>query len=650
MKKVLSILLSLLIILSAYNVLTFSVFATELTKEPIAADISLSDKEVKASPITEETKTISPAEESDNLTTIDVPKIAALNPNKINSETIGENTRFVHYAKNWKYIYEKNDADKTATIVDVEINLPAELDDLLEGSNSSIIPIDAEPLRDLLTFPSVIEGYTVTKITGASSAKEFVNAVIIPGTVKTIGISAFSHFEYIHTVELSAGVTTIEGSAFDACTSLKNINLPEGLVSIGNTAFRDCKSLEELTLPESLTSLGYYSVFIGCSSLKTLNYNSVRLLTNSDEKWNSHPFMNCGSLEKIVVGEHVEMLDKYIFAECTGLKYINIPDSVTSIGKAAFLNTKCLISITIPSSVKSIESDSFTGSGLETLNLNSSLETRGDSAFHGLENLKTVVVGNGVTRVRAGAFHGCTALTDVTLSDTVTTIGGSAFDACTSLKNINLPEGLISIGNTAFRDCKSLEELTLPESLTSLGYYSVFIGCSSLKTLNYNSVRLLTNSDEKWNSHPFMNCGSLEKIVVGEHVEMLDKYIFAECTGLKEIIIPKSVTSFGNYVFLNDDDLTVYGYTDSAAQSYCKSNSIRFVPLDSLKSGDTNGDNVVDILDATVIQKFTVDKASLTDEQKAAADVNGDGVVDILDATDIQKFAVEKITEFNKKA
>ena len=72
-------------------------------------------------------------------------------------------------------------------------------------------------------------------------------------------------------------------------------------------------------------------------------------------------------------------------------------------------------------------------------------------------------------------------------------------------------------------------------------------------------------------------------------------------------------------------------------------------PVDDRIIGDANGDGIVDILDATLIQKYTVDKASLTDEQKYVADVNDDGVVDILDATDIQKYSVDKLTEFKKK-
>lgn len=56
--------------------------------------------------------------------------------------------------------------------------------------------------------------------------------------------------------------------------------------------------------------------------------------------------------------------------------------------------------------------------------------------------------------------------------------------------------------------------------------------------------------------------------------------------------------------------------------------------------GDVNGDGVVDILDAVMIQKFAVEKVVFTDRQRLTADFNGDGVCDVLDATAIQKSLV----------
>ena len=66
--------------------------------------------------------------------------------------------------------------------------------------------------------------------------------------------------------------------------------------------------------------------------------------------------------------------------------------------------------------------------------------------------------------------------------------------------------------------------------------------------------------------------------------------------------------------------------------------------------GDINHDGTVDVLDATVVQKYAAEQMELDKTQLYVGDVNDDGVVDILDATDIQKFATEKLTEFKKKA
>lgn len=53
--------------------------------------------------------------------------------------------------------------------------------------------------------------------------------------------------------------------------------------------------------------------------------------------------------------------------------------------------------------------------------------------------------------------------------------------------------------------------------------------------------------------------------------------------------------------------------------------------------GDVNLDGIVNIIDATEIQKHLVDLIVLNEKQLSVADVNKDGVVSILDSTDIQK-------------
>lgn len=53
--------------------------------------------------------------------------------------------------------------------------------------------------------------------------------------------------------------------------------------------------------------------------------------------------------------------------------------------------------------------------------------------------------------------------------------------------------------------------------------------------------------------------------------------------------------------------------------------------------GDTNGDGKIDVKDATLIQKYIVQKADIAQENLSVADYNKDGRIDVKDATAIQK-------------
>ena len=54
-------------------------------------------------------------------------------------------------------------------------------------------------------------------------------------------------------------------------------------------------------------------------------------------------------------------------------------------------------------------------------------------------------------------------------------------------------------------------------------------------------------------------------------------------------------------------------------------------------TGDVDGNGVLTVSDATLIQKYSANITDFTSEQKKLADVNGDGTVNVLDSTEIQK-------------
>lgn len=72
------------------------------------------------------------------------------------------------------------------------------------------------------------------------------------------------------------------------------------------------------------------------------------------------------------------------------------------------------------------------------------------------EQIKRVVIEDGITATGEYSFSGCTNLTSVSLADSVTSISDSTFSGCTGLTEINLPDSVRSIGSHAFFGCTGL--------------------------------------------------------------------------------------------------------------------------------------------------------------------------------------------------
>ena len=69
------------------------------------------------------------------------------------------------------------------------------------------------------------------------------------------------------------------------------------------------------------------------------------------------------------------------------------------------------------------------------------------------EQVKDVIVENGITSVSGGSFSYCTNLTNIIIPNSITTIGAYAFQYCTGLTNIIIPNSVTTIENGAFYGC-----------------------------------------------------------------------------------------------------------------------------------------------------------------------------------------------------
>ena len=88
--------------------------------------------------------------------------------------------------------------------------------------------------------------------------------------------------------------------------------------------------------------------------------------------------------------------------------------------------------------------------------------------FSNNNNLKEVILNEGLKRIGHGAFCFSTSLQSITIPSTVTEIGNNAFNRCSSLREVILNEGLQKIGEFAFSGCTSLQTFTIPTLSTRL--------------------------------------------------------------------------------------------------------------------------------------------------------------------------------------
>ena len=264
-------------------------------------------------------------------------------------------------------------------------------------------------------------------------------------------------------------------------------------------------------------------------------------------------------ISTIRVTEGVTNVGEGAFAFLTGVENVELSSSVETMSYAAFYGCSALTSLVLPNSLKAIGNYVFSDcSSLTSLVLPNSVETIGSSAFSGCSALTSLVLPNSVETIGDFAFSGCSSLTSLVIPNSVIEIGNAAFQNCSSLNrisvNANNPvydsrEGCNAIveraSNTLVVGCK---ETFIPNSVTSIGH-SAFYGCSELTSLVVpNSV---TNIDD----YAMHSCSSLTNFVIPNSVKRIGKFAFNGCSSISQIVIPHSVVRMGTGVFIKCNSL-----------------------------------------------------------------------------------------------
>ena len=177
---------------------------------------------------------------------------------------------------------------------------------------------------------------------------------VIKSGVLTIADSAFFGCNSLTGITIPEGVTNIGFSAFSYCSKLTNISFPNSLITINSSAFESCLNLTDITIPDSITSIGGFAFY------NTAYYNNPDNWENNLLYIGNHLI----KADRAFFGEReikdgVVTIADYAFYGCYSITGVTIPEGVKRIGWSTFYDCANLKSITIPESVTSIAPNSI---------------------------------------------------------------------------------------------------------------------------------------------------------------------------------------------------------------------------------------------------------------------------------------------------
>lgn len=141
---------------------------------------------------------------------------------------------------------------------------------------------------------------------------------------------------------------------------------------------------------------------------KIVKFNELRFFTGL-KKLPEYAFVNCTSLEELILPDNLEQIEQGAFANCISLKTVKMPKNHT---------------------LKFIEDSAFANTGLVSVVIPNGVEVIGECAFADCKYLESVVIPPSVKKIERGAFSRCRKLKSVSGIETVSEFGTDVFYGC----------------------------------------------------------------------------------------------------------------------------------------------------------------------------------------------------------------------------
>lgn len=396
------------------------------------------------------------------------------------------------------------------------------------------ITASASSASDFVVYGDWLSGYT-----GAGGD------VVIPKElgIREIGWGAFINCKTITSIVIPDGMKVIDDGAFSGCSSLASITVPDSIERIGNGAFSG--TAWEKNQPDGVVYLG--KTLYEYKNPWQMQSNIAITIKDGTVCIGDHAFWYCIGMTSLSIPASVINIGYNACAGCETLSQINVDQGNSvycSVNGVLFDKSVMTLikypacktgeSYTVSSSVTNISGGPWGGN-------------HGGDVSHVFEDCKylsSLTIPSGVANIDKGTISGCTALTQINVDSgnkIYASVNGVLFDKSfqemlqypvgNDAASYAIPSGVTRVEGGAFMGCKNLTAVTIPSSVTDLGD------------------------------------GPLSGWGYG---------VFKECSNLTSVSIPSSVAQIGLYAFDDCPKLTLYGISDSYAQTYANANTIPF--------------------------------------------------------------------------
>lgn len=330
----------------------------------------------------------------------------------------------------------------------------------------------------------------------------------------------------IRTIAISDGVTAIGNNAFDGLNNVKNAIIPNGVTRIGTKAFAGCTRLAAVVIPDSVNEIAddaFEPETAACVGTASVYANKNGFKTYTDGKISDSDISDNGQ---------------------------------SNINWAVYGNDTLVISGT--GRMRNTWKTAVPWSGYIT-------------------KLKTAVVDYGITWQTQRLFKGdgekYSSLETVIMADGIERIRKDEIGGCTVLKRYDPSNKLVYLEDYVFNGNNTIKELVLPGTLKE-----------RQKALNFNSVgfenlimeegfnALTEDVDNEWAGSFVRDAGNLKTLKFPKSVTRIGTYSFRLLSNLEriEFLNPDTVIADGAFNECNNAKVVVCCAKDSAVEAWAK--------------------------------------------------------------------------------